>query len=140
MKFWIDIYCICFNKSLSCFEVTFRLDALDLSKEVTEETAKCLEVVYYNICLAITYLLLDNIVCKTLLIAPVSDELTVLHMSLSILLTKLDTSELSKHTIAYKALILCLISLHIRKDSELHELWISKIIKTEKIGTCLFQS
>ena len=52
---------------------------------------------------AITNLLLNHIICETLLIAPVSDELTVLHMSLHILLTELYTSELCEDTVTDEA-------------------------------------
>ena len=42
---------------------------------------------------------LDNIVGESLLVAPVRDELAVLHVRLSIFATEFHTGELSKHTV-----------------------------------------
>ena len=100
MKLRIDIDCIFLDKRLSSSIVTLRLDSLDLCKKVAEENAESLIVIPDEICLSGTDLLLDHIVCKTLLIAPVCDELTVLHMCLHVLLAQSHTCELCEDTVA----------------------------------------
>ena len=100
MEVVVDIDSVFLNKCLSCCIVTLGLDSLYLSEKLAEEASESLVVVYYELCLAIANLLLDYVVCKTLLIAPLCDELAVLHVCLHVLLAEGNSCELCEDTVA----------------------------------------
>ena len=57
-------------------------------------------IVHHEICLAVAYLLLDHVVRQSLLIAPVCDELAVLHVGLGVFLAELHAVELCEDAVA----------------------------------------
>ena len=80
----VDVDGVVLHEGLAGFVVAFRLDALDFCEQVAEQAAEFLEVVDYEIGLAVADFLLDDVFGLAFLIAPVGDELAVLHVGLSV--------------------------------------------------------
>ena len=99
VEYRIYVYSILLYKLLTSLKVSLRLDALNFCEEFAEKSAESFIVVNHEICLSVTYLLLDHVIGKSLLVAPVSDKLAVLHMSLGVLLAEFDSVELSEDTV-----------------------------------------
>ena len=100
MKFRIHIDSILHDKILASLVVTLGLDSLNLSQKLAEQTTERLIVIDNKISLAALDLLLDDIVLHALLVAPSSDELTVLHVRLSYLAAEFNAGELCHETVA----------------------------------------
>ena len=75
VKLWVNLNSVGLDKLLTSIVVTLRLDTLNLTKKLTEQRTKLNKVIYNNISLAILLYKLDNILCLTLLVAPLSDKL-----------------------------------------------------------------
>ena len=90
METWLNLNGVVLNECLTSLIVTLRLDALNLSKKLTEELTEAYEVVNNDLCLAILLNKIDNILIFALLVAPLSDKLTVTHVRLLDILTELD--------------------------------------------------
>ena len=90
---------------------------------------------YYEIGLAVADLFLDHVVLQALFIAPVCNELSVLHMCLHVLLAEGHSCELSEASVADITCILSLICFHVWKNAELNQLRVSKIIESEEVGS-----
>ena len=132
MKFRIHVHSILHDKILAGLVVTLRLDSLNLSQKLSEQTAERLIVIDNEISLAALDLLLDDIVLQALLVAPGSDELTVLHVCLSNLAAEFNAGELCHETVADVVRIMRFVSLG-RNDSELNKLRVSDIVQSEEV-------
>ena len=99
MELRIDVDRVGLHEILTGCVVALGLDSLDLGEKLGEQTAESLVVIHHEVSLSVTHLLLDDSACGALLVAPLGDQLAVLHMRLSVLLAELDTCELHEQTI-----------------------------------------
>ena len=139
MKLGVYLYGISLNQSLTCLVVALRLDALYLAEKLTEQLTKTLEVVDYNILLAILRNPLDNILLLALLVAPLGNKLTVTHVVLLYGLAGFDARELSHNTIHNIVGILCPRYIQSGDKANLNQLLIAKVVECEEVGTSLLQ-
>ena len=127
------------NQIFAGLVVTLGLDALDLGQQLGKEVTQFLIVVDHKIGLAVTNLLLNHVVLTALLIAPLGNELAVLHVGLGVGTSQLHASELHHQTVADIVGILGLVGILVGHDTQLNHLGIGCEIETEEVGACLLQ-
>ena len=135
MQVGIDLDGIALYQLTGSVEVALTLDALDLCQQTSKERAQGLIVGDAHEGFAFAFLHLDN--APTLFIAPMGYQRTVAHVGLLYLATGFDADELRHQTVHDIAIVLCLVSLIIGQQSQLHELMVGNIIETKEVGTCL---
>ena len=135
MQLGIDVDGVFLDQCLAGLIVAFRLDALDLGEKFAEKAAKFLKVVDHKIGLAVAHLLLDHVVGPAVLVAPVGDELAVLHVGFGIGLAQLDAAELRHDAVADVAHISCLVGLRAVEQAEFHQFRIGHVVEAEEVGT-----
>ena len=86
----VNLHSILLNQRLTGLEVALRLDALNLVELLAEDSTQLIEVVNYEVALAILNNPLHNVVLLTEVVCPLRDELTVTHVSLLNILTQLN--------------------------------------------------
>ena len=74
-----------------------------------------------------------------MLVAPVGDELAVLHVGLGIGLAQLDTAELRHDAVADVAHIGCLVGVGAVEQAEFHQFRIGHVVEAEEVGAGFFQ-
>ena len=74
-----------------------------------------------------------------MLIAPLRDQLSVLHMRLGIRTAELDPGELNHYAVAYIIGILGFISFFVRQYAELDQLRVCAIVKAEEVSAGLLK-
>ena len=72
-------------------------------------------------------------------VAPVGNQLAVLHVGFGILLAQLDTGELGEDAVADVAAVFSLVGLLVGQDAQLDELLVSQVVKGEEVGAGLLQ-
>ena len=140
MKSRIDLYGILLHQFLSGRKITFTLDTLHFRQQSSEQFTQLSIVINHHVCLAIPLFQFNHVIDLSFFIYPFGNQLTVAHMGFFDILALLDPNQLCHQAIHYIFIVFGLISLCIRHKSEFHQLGISEIVQTEKIGTRLFQS
>ena len=112
-------------------EITFTLDSLNLCQQAGYQLSKLLIIRDFNEGFALTLHQSDHV---AMLITPMGNKGPVTHMGFLYLATWRDTDQLRHQSIHHISIILRLISLTIRHQSQLHQLFISDIIQSEEIG------
>ena len=127
------------NQVLAGLVVSLGLDALDLGQQLGKEVTQFLVVVDHKIGLAVTNLLLNHIVLTTLLIAPLGNELAVLHVSLGVGTPQFHAGKLHHQTVADIVGILGLVGILVGHDTQLNHLGIGSKVETKEVGAGLLQ-
>ena len=131
MEVVVNIHCIFLYQSLAGLVVSLGLDALDFREQSAEEFPESRIVINDEVGLAVTKLFLYHIVRQSFFIAPLGNELAVLHVRLGVFLAEFHTGELHEQTVAYIVGVHCLVGLAVRKDAEFNKLRVSHIVETE---------
>ena len=139
MQFGIDIHGILQHQCLAGLVVAFRLDALDFAEQFAEEGAEFAEVVDHEVGLAVAHFLFNHILCLAVFVAPVGNQLSVLHVRLGVLLAQFDAGELGEDTVADITAVFSFVGLLVGEDAQLHEFLVCQVIKGKEIGTRLLQ-
>ena len=135
----VDVYGVVLNQVLACLVVTLGLDALNLGQEFGKEGAQLYIVVDHKVGLAVAYLLFDDVVLGTLLVAPLGNELAVLHVGLGVGTSQLHAGELNHQTVADVVGVLGLVGILVGHDTQLNHLGIGCEIESEQVGAGLLQ-
>ena len=96
----VDVDGVGLDEVLAGFVVAFALDALDFGEKFGEEIAEGWVVVDDEVGLAVPGLLLDDVVLQAFLVAPLGDQLAVLHVGFGVLGSEFDSGELGEEAIA----------------------------------------
>ncbi len=139
MQGGVYVDCVGLNQVLAGLVVTLGLDALDLGQQLGKEVTQFLIVVDYKIGLAVTYLLFNNIVLGTLLIAPLGNEFAVLHVGLGVGTSQFHAGELYHQTVADVVGVLSLVGILVGHDTQFNHLGICSEVETEQVCACLLQ-
>ena len=134
MQLRIHLHGITLHQLSGCLEITFTLDALNLCQQSGYQFSKLLIIRDFNEGFAIALHQSDHV---AVLITPMGNEGPVTHVGFFYLTTWRDADQLRHQSIHHIGIILRLISLTIRRQSQLHQLLISDIIQSEEISPCL---
>ena len=140
MEFRINLHSVVVDELAACFVVAFALDALHFAKELAYEFTHLLVVVNLEVGFAFT---LDELYCFALLAVfenPLSDELTVAHVSFFDVLTEFDTVELSHEAVHNELVVFSLVSFRVVEDTEFDEFRVCKEVESVEVGTSFFES
>ena len=133
MKLRVYVYGIGFNECLSGLIVSFGLDALDFGKKLCKQGAELHVVVDHKVSFSVTDLLFNHIVLGALFVAPLGNELAVLHVGLSVGAAKLHACELDHEAVADVIGVFGLICLRVRHYAKLYHLGVCGEIQAEKV-------
>ena len=155
MQFRINIHGILLNQQAGSLEITLALDALNFSKQLAEEMAELGIIINLHISLRrndIALTVLQNILGRSIvhihlhqfhstlgmLHHPPGYQRTVAHVGFLYLVAFLDADGLGEQTVHQITVILSLICLIIRSQTQFYQFMVGYIIESEKIGSCLF--
>ena len=91
MEVVVNIHCIFLYQCLAGGIIALGLDALDFREQFAEEFPESRIVINDEVGLTVTDLFLYHIVLQSFVIAPLGNELAVLHVRLSVFLPKFHT-------------------------------------------------
>ena len=138
MELRVNLHGVSLHQSLCHLEVAFALDALNFSKEFSEERAQLLVVVHLHISLSVSFHEFHHLLGLTLLVAPVSNQCTIAHVCLLDVVAQTDSHQLRHQSVHHVGIVLSLVSLTIRSQTQFLHLRVSQVIESEEVGTCLF--
>ena len=136
MELCIDIHGVAFHQFACSKEVAFALDALHFSQQLSEELSEGFVIVDEQECLPVAADERDG--TFRVFVNPVGNECTITHVGFLYLIARLNAHELGHQSIEHIRVVLRLISLVIRQQSQFHELLVGDVVKPEQVGTGFF--